>query len=79
MAAREAALRDPRLSFTAKGLYSYLFTHTQDATLDIQDINRFHIADRDSVQMALSELVNQGYLLKQTSGDYSLIDADGGC
>ena len=32
MAAREAALRDPRLSFTAKGLYSYLFTHTQDAT-----------------------------------------------
>lgn len=55
-------LRDPKLSFKAKGLLAYLMSHAEGYRLTATQIIAETTDGRDAVRAALRELETQGYI-----------------
>ena len=54
-------LADPRLSWKAKGILSYLLGHSDDWEVRTEDLVNRSIDGRDAVYSALNELRKAGY------------------
>ncbi|MEU5510364.1 hypothetical protein [Streptomyces fungicidicus] len=57
--------RDVRLSFRAKGLFGYISTHITGWQVTVADLVRVGPDGRDAVRVALSELQQHGYLVRE--------------
>lgn len=55
---------DPRLSWKAKGLLSYLFSCPDDSTATVSDLINHSKDGRDSVNAILTELEEFGYVTR---------------
>jgi hypothetical protein len=82
-----AWLRDPALSWKAKGLLSYIASHSAGHCLSVEQILAEGIDGKDAVRAGLAELERGGYLRrvklrgeggKITGTDYELTDPHGG-
>lgn len=59
-------LHDPNLSWEAKGLMAYLETLPINADIEAQELTNHFDDTQETVEAALKELVEQGYLEKET-------------
>jgi hypothetical protein len=64
-----AWIRDPNLSYKAKGLLTYLLSHEVGYTITIGQIIRESGDGKQSVRSALEELIKAGYLETQRTTD----------
>ena len=64
-----AWVRDPKLSYKAKGLLTYLLSHEVGYTITISQIIRESGDGRQAVRSALDELIEIGYLETQRTTD----------
>jgi ABC-type antimicrobial peptide transport system permease subunit len=64
-----AWVRDPKLSYKAKGLLTYLLSHEVGYTITIGQIIRESGDGRQAVRSALDELIQIGYLETQRTTD----------
>lgn len=62
-------VRDPKLSFKAKGLLAYLLTHEEGYDLTIEQIVAETADSRNSVYRTLNSLIEAGYLTRKRSRD----------
>lgn len=62
-------IRDPNLSYKAKGLLTYLLSHEVGYTITIGQIIRESGDGKQSVRSALEELIKAGYLETQRTTD----------
>jgi hypothetical protein len=58
-------LQDPRLTFEARGLASYLLSKPDDWEIDVDALIRESPAGRDAVYTIIKELCAQGYLIRE--------------
>ncbi|MGS2615150.1 hypothetical protein ACVCAH_11585 [Micromonospora sp. LZ34] len=58
-------LRDPRLSYKAKGILAYIASHRADYELSVEQMAAEGREGRDAIQSALRELVAVGYLVRR--------------
>ena len=74
---KNTILLDNRLSWKAKGLFTYVLSRPETWEISIQDIINRATEGRDSVYGAIRELKNSGYLLKEQgsskSGKYNKV------
>ena len=59
-----AALYDTRISFKAKGLYTYLYSKPDGWDFSSERIAHESLENRDAIRSALMELENYGYLIR---------------
>ncbi|MFI9832892.1 hypothetical protein ACIHIX_35000 [Streptomyces sp. NPDC051913] len=57
-------LRDPQLSFRAKGIFGYLSTHRAGWEITLADLMQVGPNGRDAIRAGLSELQDCGYLVR---------------
>ncbi|KUN29282.1 hypothetical protein AQJ23_00375 [Streptomyces antibioticus] len=57
-------LREPQLSFKAKGIFGYLSTHRSGWQVTLADLMRVGPDGRDAIRAGLSELQARGYLAR---------------
>lgn len=62
----KTALKDPKLSLKAKGLYSYLFSLPEDWKVYKTEIVKHFLDGKDSMNGAFKELTENGYLISKT-------------
>ncbi len=60
-----AALNDPRLSWKAKGLHSYLMTKPDDWKVYLSELIKHSTDKRVSTGEGIKELERYGYIVKQ--------------
>ncbi len=59
-------LHDPNLSWEAKGVMAYLETLPEGAEIKAQELTGHFNDTQETIEAALKELVEQGYLEKET-------------
>ncbi|QDH93298.1 helix-turn-helix DNA binding domain protein [Microbacterium phage Cressida] len=59
-----AALRDERLSWKARGLLAYLLSHREGWRTSVSRLSRMAPDGRDSVRAGLNELIEHGYVIR---------------
>ena len=64
-----AWLRDPKLSFKAKGLLAYMMSHEPGYILYIDQIMRETLESKGAISTARKELVEAGYLVEHQTKD----------
>lgn len=60
-----SCLRDRRLSFTARGLLSYLLSHPESTRQDIKTLSAGNPEGQEAVARAMRELIAHGYLTRE--------------
>ena len=63
------ALRNPELSFKAKGLHSYLLQLPENWQVNIADLSKRSTDGRDSVSTGIAELIEAGYIIRERAFD----------
>jgi predicted transcriptional regulator len=58
-------LQDPRLTFEARGLASYLLSKPDNWEIDVDALIRESPAGRDAIYRIIKELCNEGYLIRE--------------
>jgi len=62
-------LRDPALSFRARGVLSYILSLPDGAQIDSATLSGRGVEGRDAIRTALAELASVGYLHRQRTQD----------
>ena len=76
------ALEDPKLSWSAKGLWAYLLSRPDNWVVSVSHLSKVHNGDkrgggRDSIYANLKELIENGYAeaeMKKNKGKFSQVD-----